>query len=134
MIHQGRYYLSWLVDHRDEFQRLVRDRLGAKAAARVLWSSPRLICVAGDYTRYDVQRQREHRRSIHLVRYRLYGDGHIGLETVASIHGHAVGVRRRTGSRVSGPAHSGPGTAGAAMSHLAGALDEVLLGLGGDVA
>lgn len=35
------------------------DRLGATAAAQVLWSGPRLICVAGDYTRYDVHAVRE---------------------------------------------------------------------------
>ncbi|MFE4664505.1 DUF5655 domain-containing protein [Streptomyces sp. NPDC056716] len=134
VIHQGLYYLSWLVDHRDEFQRLVRDRLGARAAAGVLWSGPRVICVAGDFTRYDVHAVREHRRSIDLVRYRLYGDGHIALETIASVHGRAAGARRRTNASASGPSPSGSGTAAAGMSDLADALGEVLLGLGGDVA
>ncbi|GAA1373006.1 hypothetical protein GCM10009612_66470 [Streptomyces beijiangensis] len=63
VIHQGLFYLSWLMDHRREFEHLVRDRLGATAAAQVLWSGPRLICIAGDFTRYDVHAVREHRRS-----------------------------------------------------------------------
>ncbi|MEU3599327.1 DUF5655 domain-containing protein [Streptomyces sp. NPDC006798] len=128
VIHQGLYYLAWLMDHKAEFQRLVRDRLGADAASRILWSSPRLICVAGDFTRYDVHAVREHRRSIDLVRYRLYGDDHIGLETVASVAGHAaVPRRRRRTVRRSAAAPVG------ALRELAGAVDEVLLGLGADV-
>jgi hypothetical protein len=69
-IHQGLFYLSWLMDHRAEFEHLVRDQLGATAASQVLWSGPRLICIAGDFTRYDVHAVRQHRRSIDLVRYR----------------------------------------------------------------
>lgn len=48
MITQGLFYLAWLTDHRAEFEALVRDRLGVPAAAQVLWSAPRLICVAED--------------------------------------------------------------------------------------
>ncbi|AGP52713.1 hypothetical protein M271_05435 [Streptomyces rapamycinicus NRRL 5491] len=51
---------------------LVRDRLGGMTAAQVLWSGPRLICVAGDFTRYDVHAVREHQCSIDPVRYRLF--------------------------------------------------------------
>jgi hypothetical protein len=54
VINQGLFYLAWLMDHRAEIEHLVRDRLGMRAASQVLWSSPRLICIAGDFTRYDV--------------------------------------------------------------------------------
>ncbi|MCP2253114.1 hypothetical protein LY13_001862 [Prauserella aidingensis] len=98
VINQGLYYMAWLTAHRSAFDALVRDRLGALAAAQVLWSAPRLICVAGDFTRYDAHAVREHQRSIDLVRYRYFGNEHIGLETVASVAGksHAgMRVRRR---------------------------------------
>ncbi|GCD40780.1 hypothetical protein [Streptomyces paromomycinus] len=85
VINQGLFYLAWLMDHRAEFGYLVRERLGAAAASRVRWSAPRLICVAGDVTRYDVHAVREHRRCIDLVRYRFYGEQFVGSETVASI-------------------------------------------------
>lgn len=68
VINQGLFHLSWLVGHRAEFEGLVRGRLGAPAASQVLWSGPQLICVAGDFTRYDVHAVREHRRAIDLVR------------------------------------------------------------------
>ncbi|MER5813886.1 DUF5655 domain-containing protein [Streptomyces californicus] len=130
VIHQGLFYLSWLVDHRDEFERLVRDRLGATAASQVLWSGPRLVCIAGGYTRYDVHAVREHRRSIDLVRYRLFGSDLLALETVASVSGGMQAVRRVRRQSVPKAASD---VQDAAMAELAGALDEFLLGLGDGV-
>ncbi|MEV4045480.1 DUF5655 domain-containing protein [Streptomyces sp. NPDC049744] len=126
VINQGLFYLAWLMDHRAEFEHLVRDRLGATAASQVLWSGPRLICIAGDFTRYDVHAVREHRRSIDLVRYRLFGSDLLGLETVASVSG-GVQVARRARRRPVADVQ------GAVMVELAGAVDEVLLGLGDGV-
>ncbi|RAJ46464.1 putative transport protein, partial [Streptomyces sp. KhCrAH-43] len=126
VVAQGLFYLAWLMDHRAEVERLVRDRLGVTAASRVLWSGPRLICIAGDFTRYDVHAVREHRRSIDLVRYRLFGSDLFGLETVATASGGMQGFRRVRRS----PAAQAADLQGAAMVKLAGAVDEVLLGLG----
>lgn len=103
VINQGLFYLSWLVDHKAEFGHLVRDRLGASAAAQVLWSAPRLICVAGNFTRYDVHAIREHRRSIDLVRYRFFGEDHFGLESVASVAAQTLVPRARCVSETRAP-------------------------------
>ncbi|MFD9823195.1 DUF5655 domain-containing protein [Streptomyces violascens] len=130
VINQGLYYMAWLMAHKDTFRNLVRDRLGVTAASQILWSAPRLICVAGDFTRYDAHAVREHRRSIDLVRYRYYGNDHIGLETVASVTGQSAAprrVRRRAAGLPAVPRQDG------AMTELAGALDEVLTGLGAGV-
>ncbi|WP_328844989.1 DUF5655 domain-containing protein [Streptomyces sp. NBC_00258] len=127
VINQGLYYMAWLTAHRSAFDSLVRDRLGVPAAAQVLWSAPRLICIAGDFTRYDAHAVREHRRSIDLVRYRYFGNDLIGLETVASVTGQPGAsrrTRRRTGVLPATPKSTG------AMTELAEAVDEVLLGLG----
>lgn len=131
VLSQGLFYMAWLMDHRTEFQALVRERLGATAASQVLWTAPRLICVAGDFTRYDLHAVREHRRSIDLVRYRLYGEHHIALEPVASVAGQAKATRRPHRSRA-GAAMPARRAAGA-MTELTAAVDEVLLGLGEDV-
>lgn len=53
VINQGLFYLDWLLDHQAEFTLLVMDRLGADAAKEIDWTNPRLVCVAGDFTRYD---------------------------------------------------------------------------------
>ncbi|MGW1938913.1 DUF5655 domain-containing protein [Streptomyces goshikiensis] len=132
VINQGLFYMAWLVDHRDAFRYLVRDRLGVHAAAQVLWSAPRLICVAGDFTRYDIHAVREHRHAIDLVRYRYFGSEHVALETVASFAGRRTAAR--AGSRTQGTAKAQRTATGAgAMVELAAAVDEVLLGLGEDL-
>ncbi|MFE7302691.1 transporter [Streptomyces sp. NPDC057579] len=130
VIHQGLYYMSWLMAHKDAFRNLVRDRLGVTAASQILWSAPRLICVAGDFTRYDAHAVREHRRSIDLVRYRYFGSDHFGLETVASVTGHSVEVKR---VHRRAPGALPVRQQGGAMAELAAAVDEVLVGLGDGV-
>nr|WSW42407.1 endonuclease NucS [Streptomyces sp. NBC_01001]WSW63151.1 endonuclease NucS [Streptomyces sp. NBC_00998] len=130
VLSQGLFYMAWLMDHRTEFQALVRERLGATAASQVLWSEPRLICVAGDFTRYDLHAVRECRRSIDLVRYRLYGDHLIALEMVASV---AVQAKADPSSRRSCAGPAPARRAAGAMAELTVAVDEVLLGLGEDV-
>lgn len=118
------------MDHRAEFEHLVHGRLGATAASQVLWSGPRLICIAGDFTRYDVHAVREHRRSIDLVRYRLFGNDLLGLEAVASFSGGVQVSRRARRQTVARPTAD---VQGASMAELANAVDEVLLGLGDGV-
>lgn len=93
VINQGPFYLAWLMDHRADFEHLVRDRLGVTAASQAPWSGLRLICIAGDFTRYDVHAVCEHWTSIDLVCYRLFGGDLLGLETVASVSGGIQVVR-----------------------------------------
>ncbi|BDD70505.1 DUF5655 domain-containing protein [Streptomyces violaceoruber] len=130
VLNQGLFYLGWLMDHRAEFQHLVRDQLGATAAAQVLWNSPRLICIAGDFTRYDVHAVGEHRRSIDLVRYRFLGKNLLGLEPLASVTGRASSAKR---VRRHGAGLLPVRRQGGALAKLAEVADEVLLGLGDDV-
>ncbi|WP_435217389.1 DUF5655 domain-containing protein [Streptomyces sp. bgisy034] len=129
VINQGLFYMAWLMSHKDAFRSLVRDRLGASAASQILWSAPRLICVAGDFTRYDAHAVREHRRSIDLVRYRYFGSDHFGLETVASVTGHMAEAKRARRRAPGLPVRQ----QGGAMAELAAAVDEVLVGLGDGV-
>ncbi|MFB6517299.1 DUF5655 domain-containing protein [Streptomyces sp. NPDC056401] len=131
VITQGLFYLAWLTDHRDEFLHLVRDRLGDAVADQVLWSAPRLICVAEDFTRYDVHAVREIRRSIDLVRYSCFGNELLALEPVASVVANgAARSEWRPQKAASSPAvHIDTG----GVSPLRAALEEVLLGFGDDV-
>ncbi|WP_181785399.1 DUF5655 domain-containing protein [Streptomyces phytophilus] len=130
VINQGLFYLAWLMDHRAEVEHLVRDRLGVTAESQVLWGGPRLICIAGDFTRYDIHAVREHRRSIDLVRYRLFGRDLFGLETVASVSG---GMRVTRCSRRQSVARAADDVPRGRMAELSGAVDEALLGLGDGV-
>lgn len=83
VINQGLFYLDWLMDHRKDFQWLVLERLGKKEAEAVDWSAPRLICIAGDFNRYDDHAVKQIQRNIELIRYRRFGDELLMLDLVA---------------------------------------------------
>jgi predicted transport protein len=82
VINQGLFYLDWLMDHRAEFKLLVLERLAKETADSIEWSSPRLLCIAGDFNRYDAHAVQQMNRNIELIRYRRYGDELLLLELV----------------------------------------------------
>lgn len=84
VINQGLFYLDWLVDHRGDFELLVRKCLGPEASESVDWRSPRLVCVARDFTKYDEHAVQQMGRSIELVRYSDFDGELLALELVAS--------------------------------------------------
>lgn len=51
VINQGLFYLDWLMDHKAEFTLLVMEKLDKKTSEAIEWSSPRLLCIAGDFTK-----------------------------------------------------------------------------------
>jgi hypothetical protein len=84
VINQGLFYLDWLMDHRKDLQWLVLEKLGKADAERVDWSAPRLICVAGDFNKYDDHAVKQIQRNIELIRYRRFGSELLMLDLVAS--------------------------------------------------
>jgi predicted transport protein len=84
VINQGLFYLDWLMDHKKDFQWLVLERLGKEAADAVDWSAPRLICIAGDFTRYDDHAVKQIQRNIDLIRYRRFGSEHLMLDLASA--------------------------------------------------
>jgi predicted transport protein len=82
VINQGLYYLDWLMDHKAEFQLLVQKRLGVQIAEDIDWSTPRLICIAGDFTKYDEYAVQQINRNIELLRYRRFADDLLVLELI----------------------------------------------------
>jgi predicted transport protein len=84
VINQGLFYLDWLLDHRADFELLVMKKLGAEAAEQIDWTSPRLLCVASDFTRYDEHAIAQINRSIELVRYRDYDGSFLTLDLIVS--------------------------------------------------
>ena len=74
VINQGLFYLDWLMDHQAEFTMLVNEKLGKEASASIDWSSPRLVCIAADFTKYDAHAVQQIGRDIQLIRYRMFGN------------------------------------------------------------
>ncbi|RWN52717.1 DUF5655 domain-containing protein [Mesorhizobium sp.] len=84
IINQGLFYLDWLMDHRRDFEWLVMERYGADLAKVVDWGTPRLICIAGDFTKYDAHAVNQMNRNIELVRYRRFGEELLLFELLTS--------------------------------------------------
>lgn len=82
VINQGLYYLDWLMDHRAQFQLLVMESLSPQDAKTIDWSSPRLLCIAGSFTKYDTYAVGQINRNIELIRYARYGDELLLLDLV----------------------------------------------------
>ena len=72
VINQGLFYLDWLLDHKADFKLLVIEKMGREAAELIDWSVPCVICVANDFTKYDVHAVNKMQRNIKLVKYRKY--------------------------------------------------------------
>ncbi|MGD0031996.1 DUF5655 domain-containing protein [Paenibacillus illinoisensis] len=84
VINQGLFYLDWLLDHKAEFELLVMKNLGKECSDKLDWSMPRLICVAGDFTKYDKYAVKQINRNIDLVRYKKFGPDLLMMELVNS--------------------------------------------------
>lgn len=82
VINQGLFYLDWLMDHKAEFELLVMKKTGEDIADKIEWSMPRLLCIAGDFTKYDEHAVKQIDRNIELIRYKKYEDDLILFELV----------------------------------------------------
>ena len=49
------------------------------------WTAPRLLCIAGGFTRYDEHAVKQMNRNIELIRYRRFGENFLMLESVNAI-------------------------------------------------
>jgi predicted transport protein len=92
VINQGLFYLDWLMDHKAAFTLQVMQRLGQEDADNIEWGSPRLICVAGDFTKYDEHAIKQMNRNIELIRYRRYGRELLLLELVNATQAQEPGA------------------------------------------
>src|SRR5690606_22284862 len=138
IINQGLFYLDWLMDHRGNFELLVRDQYGKTAADEIEWSAPRLICIAADFTKYDTHAVKQMGRNIELIRYRRFGNNLLLLEQLTSVstpqtsstYDPALGTGKvnkyKTVSDMIGEAST-------VLSNLYADVEIYLLGLGDDI-
>lgn len=84
VINQGLFYLDWLMDHQADFRILVMDTLGKEVSDQIEWSAPRLICIAGDFTKYDTHAVNQMNRNIELIRYLRFDDDLLLLEQLTA--------------------------------------------------
>ena len=82
VINQGLFYLNWLLDHKDSCEVLVISKLGLEKVENIDWSMPRVICVAGDFTKYDESAIKQMDKNISLIRYKKFGDNLLMFEHI----------------------------------------------------
>ncbi len=82
VINQGLFYLDWLMDHKAKFELLLLKNIGKEDSENIDWSNPRLLCIAGDFTKYDEHAVKQMNRNIELIRYRKFGEGLLLFELV----------------------------------------------------
>ncbi|GIN62534.1 hypothetical protein J27TS8_25270 [Robertmurraya siralis] len=96
VINQGLFYLDWLLDHKAEFELMVMRRYGQSVSDAIDWSSPRLLCIAGGFTKYDEHAVQQINRNIELYQYKHYTDGLLLLDLVNATTAQTVHIEDDT--------------------------------------
>lgn len=90
VINQGLFYLDWLMDHKAEFELMVLKRYGSKVSDSIEWSSPRLLCIAGGFTKYDEHAVQQINRNIELYQYKHFDESILLLDLVNATTAHTT--------------------------------------------
>jgi len=77
VINQGLSYLRWLLDHKADFEMLCQSK---KADIEIDWDSPRVICIAENYSKFDIDTADILPINVELLRYRIYDENILFLE------------------------------------------------------
>jgi len=78
VINQGLSYLRWLLDHKADFEILCKNK---NIQIEIDWTSPRVICVAESYNKFDLDTVEILPIKIELLRYRIYEDNFLLVES-----------------------------------------------------
>ncbi|NLJ14214.1 MAG: DUF91 domain-containing protein [Ignavibacteria bacterium] len=88
VINQALSYLRWLKAQKVEFfEMLVIKKLGKELAdkLKIDWNNPRVICIAENYSKFDIDTVEVIPMRLELFRYRYYENGILSLESINNI-------------------------------------------------
>jgi predicted transport protein len=77
VINQALSYLRWLLDHKADFEKLCN---GKNINFPIDWESPRVICVAENFNKFDIDTVSILPIRIELLRYTIYEEGILQIE------------------------------------------------------
>lgn len=109
IINQGLFYLDWLVDHKGDFEKIVREKLaslydspiatydGEIKEPKIDWGQPRLILIASSFTKYDKYAINRMPENMELWSYTRYENDILSLSLEA-----ASQTTKRVGRKVTG--------------------------------
>lgn len=108
VINQALFYLDWLVDHKSAFELLVRDTLNEKI--EIDWSSPRVLCIAEEFNKYDTYAVDQMKRPIELIQYRVFEDNLFALDILTAAEESKAQDKTTTNKNYSVDKHQKSGT------------------------
>lgn len=79
LLNQSLYYLSWLKDHKGDFQIAVNKALNN---IEVDWSEIRVICIAPEYKKFDLHAARVMGANIELWQFKRFENGFLSLDEI----------------------------------------------------
>ena len=147
VINQGLFYLDWLMDHKAAFELLVMKTPIKDCVEEIEWSSPRLLCIANDFKKYDEHAVKQINRNIELIRYRKFNEDMLLFELVnsqtATGYVQTDNRKKNTSQRTSGGADNKKGRdktfrerleqADSELTNLYHSVDDFILGFGDDI-
>jgi predicted transport protein len=77
IINQGLSYLRWLLDHKADFEVLCKKK---SINIKIDWNSPRVICIAESFNKFDLDTVALLPIKIELLRYKFYSGEILFLE------------------------------------------------------
>ena len=92
VVTQGLYYLDWLNDHKAVLEGLLSASSIPEGSPAPYWPARRLICIAGDFNRFDRHAAAQMQRSIDLVEYCQFDIGFLMLSLMATTGDPAVAI------------------------------------------
>ena len=103
LINQSLFYLSWLGDHRGDFEIEAKKKIGNDI--KVDWSTIRVIGIAPNNKKYDLHAVHVMGANIELWKYRLYKNSSIYLEEVfqqgySAVNDHKANFRSIASKRL----------------------------------
>ncbi len=81
LINQSLYYLSWINDHRGDFEVVVRKNI-PDFSDKIDWSEIRVICIAPEFKKYDIHAVQMMGANIELWQYRYYQNEVLAMEEI----------------------------------------------------
>jgi predicted transport protein len=98
VVTQGLYYLDWIGDHKEVFEGLAKTATASTSLPPPFWPAKRLVCIAGDFNRFDRHAAMQMQRNIDLVEYCQFDIGFLMLSLAATCADPAVGVSSGEGA------------------------------------
>lgn len=89
VINQGLSYLKWLLDHKADFAALVQ-KAKVDVDIDIDWASPRVVCVAESYNKYDLDTTNVVPINIELLKFCIYQNNILLVEPETQQKAHTL--------------------------------------------